>query len=149
MNAARPLITRVLKLGIVFSLLCSLVMGVYYGPHSAVSSLVGSVLAAANFALLAQLVAALLDEGNRTKSRAALFLSIKFIALVTIIGLLIRYEIVRGGALMAGVSALVAAIVVVGLFQPPDVDPTSASSGTSGATPTTESIDDSNGREPS
>ena len=42
---------------------------------------------------------------------------------LTIIGLLIRYEIVRGGALMAGVSALIAAIVAVGLFQPPDVDP--------------------------
>ncbi len=138
MNAARPLIVRVLKLGTLFSIISALVAGFYFGPPSAISSLVGSALAAANFALLAQLVAALLDDKNPTKSRAALFLSVKFAALVTIIGLLIRYEIVRGGALMAGVSALIAAIVVVGLFQPPNVDPSLTASESTAAEPDSE-----------
>lgn len=124
-TSARPLIARVLKLGTVFSLVCAAITGYLHGIPSALSSLVGSGLAAANFALLAQLVSALLDDRNPTKTRAGLFLSVKFLALVTVIGLLIRFELVRGGALMAGVSALVGAIVVVGLFQPSDETPNS------------------------
>jgi ABC-type dipeptide/oligopeptide/nickel transport system permease subunit len=121
---AQTLIQRVLIASVVFGAIAAALMGYYYGPRSAISSLVGSVIAVANFALLAKLATAMLDENNPQRKRAGIWLGVKFVALVTIVGVLVINHIVRGGAFMAGVSAVVAAIALVGLCNPAASDST-------------------------
>ncbi|MBL8681015.1 MAG: hypothetical protein JNK05_17670 [Myxococcales bacterium] len=121
---ANNLVQRVVLTSAALGVLSAALMGFYYGWMSALSSGVGTVLAVANFALLAKLAVTMLDENNPGRKRAGVFLGIKFIALVTIVGVLVINNIVRGGAFMAGVSAVVAAITLVGLFNGTSTDPT-------------------------
>jgi hypothetical protein len=114
---AQSLIQRVVIASAVLGAISAALMGWYYGALSAISSLVGTVIGAANFALLARLATTMLDENAPGRRRAGIFLGVKFIALVTIVGVLVINNIVRGGAFMAGASAVVAAITVVGLFN--------------------------------
>lgn len=118
------LVQKVVLTSAALGVLSAALMGFYFGWMSAVSSAVGTVLAVANFALLAKLAVTMLDENNPGRKRAGVFLGIKFIALVTIVGVLVVNNIVRGGAFMAGVSSVVAAITLVGLFNTTPQDPT-------------------------
>ncbi len=121
---ANNLVQRVVLVSAAVGALSAGLMGFYYGWQSAVSSAVGTVLAAANFVLLAKLAVTMLDDNHPGRKRAGVFLGVKFIALVTIVGVLVINNIVRGGAFMAGVSAVVAAITLVGLFYGTSTDPT-------------------------
>ncbi len=121
---ANNLVQRVLIASAVLGAISAALMGWYYGMLSAVSSLVGTVLGAVNFALLAKLAVTMLDDNNPNRRRAGIFLGVKFVALVTIVGVLVVNNIVRGGAFMAGVSAVVAAITLVGLFNATGPDTT-------------------------
>lgn len=127
MMNANTLIQRVLIASAVLGAISAALMGLYYGPLSAVSSLVGSAIGVANFALLAKLATTMLDENNPNRRRAGVLLGVKFIALVTIVGVLVINNIVRGGAFMAGVSSVVAAITLVGLFIGTSADTTDSS----------------------
>jgi hypothetical protein len=120
----RPLVRRVLIASAVLGAASAAVVGWQYGPRSALSSAVGSVIGVANFALLARLMATVLDEANPSRARAGAMLGFKFVGLVTLVGVLVVNGYVRGGSFMAGVSAVVLAITLAGLTAPADTDPT-------------------------
>jgi hypothetical protein len=71
-----------------------------------------------------QLATTLLDDTNPSRGRAGVLLGVKFIGLATVVGVLVVNNYVRGGAFMAGVSAVVAAITLVGLFNSTSPDTT-------------------------
>jgi hypothetical protein len=134
---ANTLIQRVLIASAVLGAIAATLRGFYYGALSAISSIVGSVIGVANFALLAKLATTMLDENNPKRKRAGVWLGVKFVALVTIVGVLVINNIVRGGSFMAGVSAVVAAITLVGLFNStaPDSTDSPKDNTSSGAEP--------------
>jgi hypothetical protein len=111
------LIRRVVIASGALGALVAALLWLYYDWQAAVSSAVGTALGAANFALLARLAVTMLDDSNPHRRRAGILLGVKFVALVTIVGVLIVHHLVRGGALMAGISAVVAAITIVALFN--------------------------------
>ncbi|MDP3275841.1 MAG: ATP synthase subunit I [Deltaproteobacteria bacterium] len=119
-----PLIVRVLAVSAILGAISALTSGVYFGLPAAVSSLVGTATGAANFALLARFAGDLLNETAPNKTRSALLLGLKFIALVALVGVLLVGGHVRGGPFMAGLSTVMLAIVGVGLFNPDDSAPT-------------------------
>lgn len=116
------LVKRVIIASAVLGAVAAAIAGLYYGPMSAISSVVGTILVATNFVLLARLAVTLLDDQHPNRRRAAVFLGVKFVALISIIGVLLINGIVRGGGFTAGFSAVVAAITLVGVFYPPIED---------------------------
>jgi hypothetical protein len=118
----RPLVRRVLIASAVLGAASAVVVGLQFGVRSALSSLVGSAIGVANFALLARLMATVIDDANPSRGRAGALIGLKFIGLVTLVGVLVINGYVRGGSFMAGVSAVVLAITLAGLFPPPDAN---------------------------
>ena len=118
----RPLVRGVLIASAALGAATAAVVGWWYGPMSAFSSAVGSIIGVANFALLARLMATVLDEANPSRSRAGAMLGLKFVGLVTLVGVLVVNGYVRGGSFMAGVSAVVLAMILAGLAAPADPD---------------------------
>ncbi len=115
-------ITTILGIASALGVVCAVVATAVFGVPSGVSAAVGAVLGIANVYALARLVTAVLDdEVSRNKRvRAGVLLGAKFLALATIIGVLVLKHWVRGGALMAGLSMVALAIVIGGLLRSDD-----------------------------
>jgi hypothetical protein len=114
MSSANRLVQRVATSSAVLGAAASIALGVMYGPRSALSSAVGSALGVLNLWVLARLVSLILDENvaPRRRTRAAILLGAKALALITAVGFLIIGEWVRGGSLMAGLSVVAVSIVL-------------------------------------
>ncbi len=115
-------ITTILTLAGVLGALCAGACATKYGFESGLSAAVGALIGMANIYALTKLVTVLLDAGveGKRRTRAAVLLGAKFLALITIIGVLIVNQWVRGGALMAGLSMVALAIVIGGLVHSGD-----------------------------
>lgn len=120
-------IATILAVAAVLGVLCTIVAGVKFGMLSAVSAAVGALLGIGNVYALAKLVTVLIDGEitRKRRIRAAVLLGLKFLALITVVGVLIVNHWVRGGALMAGLSMVALAIVIGGLIRSSDDDSTS------------------------
>ena len=119
MNPPGRLIQRIALISAVLGTLGAVAVGVYVSPKSGISSAVGTLVGVLNLWVLARLVVGMLDDKrtNGRRARAAILLSVKGVALVTVVGILVVRHIVNGGAFMAGMSIVAASIVVGGLFS--------------------------------
>src|SRR5690242_8959655 len=104
MSPAKRLVHKTGQLAALLGAAGALALGALFGPGHAVSSAVGTLLGVANLWVLARLVVSLLDErkSRPTRTRAAVLLGAKGIALMVVVGALIVGRWVHGGAFMAG-----------------------------------------------
>jgi hypothetical protein len=122
-NPAR-LIQTILVIAAVLGAIGAVIMGALFGVRVGFSSAIGTAIGMANLWALARLVVITLDAKSSSvrRGRAAIFLGLKFIALVSLVGFLVIQGYVHGGALMAGISVVALSIVVGALLRSGDDD---------------------------
>jgi hypothetical protein len=115
-------IATILGIAAALGAVCTVVAFVKFDAASGLSVAVGTALGMGNVYALAKLVTMILDGEVTAKrrTRAAILLGAKFLALITVVGVLIVNHWVRGGALMAGLSMVALAIVIGGLVRSDD-----------------------------
>ncbi len=115
-------IATILGIAAILGAICAGVCATKFGILSGISSAVGSLIGIANVYALAKLVTAMVDDAvdRKKRTRAAILLGAKFLALITVIGVLVVNHWVRGGSLMAGLSMVALAIVIGGLLRSGD-----------------------------
>ncbi len=128
-----PLARRIGLVALAAGLASAVVMERQFGATGAVSSVVGTAVGLLNLWALARVVTRLLDPRvTAGKGTATALLLAKTAALFLGVGLLISRSWVHGGSFMAGITAVVVAIAVGGLWDSvspkPDAAPDSSDS---------------------